>query len=658
MSLDDALRRGRDAVVASIISARGIPADRERWLQFQAHREGMKRRLIRSSEFAFLFDDVVRKEDRWEQYLDDQGLLAGWTKTDTSKKPSTKLDVLADNAKEHPQLEPLLELQRKLDLLDKSSTAIGDDGRNRSELRAYATSTGRYTRRNGEMLVSKDHVFRGFLRPEPGWCIADLDYSRQEWWVGAHLSGDPAMQSFAASEDIYVELARRVGQWPDGATKATHKPTRDRFKVVALGINYGMQPRRLSEEVGISLVEAEELHRAIKDEFPEFFAWTARTVAEAQRDGVIRSPLGFAMRVVDEPGFRTKPTTLLDFKMQSGGADMTRTAARLAVEAELPVGFIHHDSMVLDAREGEIADLVQRAKDVMAKAAVEVVGIEIPVEARVVHHPDSLLEPEDAERWAELCQLLDAEIAEPSEPPPKTRKTRKRKSPGGEEGPKYQQPSFGGSQANTEGVSSPNGSLLPEHREKLESSGVSDEVVQARGYRSITDRAELDALRFAPRLSPAPGLLIPLHGVDGLVVGHQYRPDTPSVDEKGKTNKYVNPRGQRMVLDIPVAAWGQLDDPAIPLLVTEGPMKADSAVSSGLCCVALLGVRCWTGTNAKGGKTALGEWRSVALNGRTVSVVYDSDLSEKDEVRDALAEFGSFLVSKGAKPYQAKERRP
>ena len=44
--------------------------------------------------------------------------------------------------------------------------------------------------------------------------------------------------------------------------------------------------------------------------------------------------------------------------------------------------------------------------------------------------------------------------------------------------------------------------------------------------------------------------------------------------------------------------------------------KADALVSIGLCCVALLGVWNFRGTNDAGGKVALADWESVALNGR------------------------------------------
>ena len=47
-----------------------------------------------------------------------------------------------------------------------------------------------------------------------------------------------------------------------------------------------------------------------------------------------------------------------------------------------------------------------------------------------------------------------------------------------------------------------------------------------------------------------------------------------------------------------------LNNPQIPLYITEGIRKGDAAISQGLCCIALLGVTNWRGTNASGGKTA------------------------------------------------------
>jgi hypothetical protein len=103
-----------------------------------------------------------------------------------------------------------------------------------------------------------------------------------------------------------------------------------------------------------------------------------------------------------------------------------------------------------------------------------------------------------------------------------------------------------------------------------------------------------------------------------------------------------------MVLDVPPAARAALGDPTIPLFVTEGVKKADAAVSKGLCCVALLGVWNWRGTNGQGGKTALPDWESVALETRMVYVVFDSDVATKPGVRAALVRLKAFLEHRKA----------
>jgi hypothetical protein len=53
--------------------------------------------------------------------------------------------------------------------------------------------------------------------------------------------------------------------------------------------------------------------------------------------------------------------------------------------------------------------------------------------------------------------------------------------------------------------------LSPAHLEMLRrGSGISDEVIAARGYRTIIDRADLPALGFKPAQCRVPGLLLPM----------------------------------------------------------------------------------------------------------------------------------------------------
>ena len=104
-----------------------------------------------------------------------------------------------------------------------------------------------------------------------------------------------------------------------------------------------------------------------------------------------------------------------------------------------------------------------------------------------------------------------------------------------------------------------------------------------------------------------------------------------------------------MALDVPPACRPLLGNPAVPLYVTEGARKADAAASQGLCCIALLGVWNWRGSNEVGGKTALADWESIALNDREVGIVFDSDVMTKTAVHAALGRLKAFLESRGAR---------
>ena len=192
--------------------------------------------------------------------------------------------------------------------------------------------------------------------------------------------------------------------------------------------------------------------------------------------------------------------------------------------------------------------------------------------------------------------------------------------------------------------------LSPAHETMLlDESGIKLEVAEARAYRTVTDAAELQKKGFSPKQHNVPALLIPIYSPAGHVPLHQSRPDTPRLNDKGKAVKYETPSGSSMALDVHPFVKDKLGDPNTPLFVTEGIKKGDALVSHGLCAVALIGVWNWRGTNGLGGKTALPEWEDIALNGREVFIVFDSDVMTKKPVHTALARLKGFLEHRGAK---------
>jgi hypothetical protein len=195
--------------------------------------------------------------------------------------------------------------------------------------------------------------------------------------------------------------------------------------------------------------------------------------------------------------------------------------------------------------------------------------------------------------------------------------------------------------------------LLPQHQEKLASSAISDDVAASRGYRSATKAAELRHFDFAPAQRSVPGLIIPLFDIRGEPAGALYRPDDPRW-QGGKRLKYEKAAGQANRLDVPPGVLPVLADPSVDLIITEAPIKADSAVSAGLPCVAINGVYGWRGRNAQGGTTALADFDDIALKDRMVSIAFDSDIASNADVHRAAQRFGQFLENRGARVNYAR----
>lgn len=189
--------------------------------------------------------------------------------------------------------------------------------------------------------------------------------------------------------------------------------------------------------------------------------------------------------------------------------------------------------------------------------------------------------------------------------------------------------------------------LLPHHAEFLRKAGVSDAVQRARGYRSVSDPADLAILGFGEKQQRVPALLIPVLDAKGDGVSHQVRPDRPRhVD--GAPLEYEVPEGSRLSVDFPPAAAAANGDVTTPLYITNGIVKADSAVSQALVCIALLGDWCWSRKDDSGERKPLPGWDSITLAGRQVFLLFDSDFVASAEIYRRLLSLADHLETKGA----------
>lgn len=191
--------------------------------------------------------------------------------------------------------------------------------------------------------------------------------------------------------------------------------------------------------------------------------------------------------------------------------------------------------------------------------------------------------------------------------------------------------------------------LLKRHFEHLsKDSGISAEIIEKRGYKSILGKQRLKEFGFSKYQLQIPTLLIPIHTVDGKIGLHIHRPDNPRINIKGKAIKYETPSGAGLRIDVPPSCRDRLMDPKVRLFTTEGVKKADSLASRGECVIDLLGVYGFKNKNEFGVTTITADFDYIAWEGREVFIVFDNDVMIKEQVRRALDILTEHLKRKGA----------
>lgn len=172
---------------------------------------------------------------------------------------------------------------------------IASDGRIHASFSQTVARTGRLSSdhpnlHNIPIRTEDGRRFRNaFIAPE-GRRLVIADYSQIELRVIAHLSKDPGLvEAFAHGIDIH----RQTASYTFGVPLAEVTPSqRNKAKMVAYGLAYGMEAYGLSQRLGISVPEADEILRAFFAAFPEVSSYMKQTVDKARRDGFTTTEFG------------------------------------------------------------------------------------------------------------------------------------------------------------------------------------------------------------------------------------------------------------------------------------------------------------------------------------------------------------------------------
>jgi DNA polymerase-1 len=403
VDLGRALLRGRFMVAAGRIEHAGVPIDVAALARLRDGWDTIKAELIARVDDAYgVFIGTSFSAEKFDQWLARADIP--WPRTATGRLALDD-DTFRDMARAHAELAPLRELRVALGQLRLADLAVGNDGRNRTLLSAFGSATGRNQPSSSKFIFGPAVWIRSLIRPESGRALAYIDFSQQEFAVGAALSGDRRMKAAYETGDPYLAFAVEAGAAPPGATKESHRAVREQYKQCALGVLYGMGPTALAERLGCDSAQARHLIDMHRHSYPQYWRWSEQTVDAAMLRGRIETSFGWRLHV----GPTTRPTSLMNFPMQAGGAEILRLACVMATEWGVEVCAPVHDAVLISAPVASIADHVEVTRESMSWASSVVLhGLRLRTDVTVVRYPDRYADDRGRAMWSTVFELLDA----------------------------------------------------------------------------------------------------------------------------------------------------------------------------------------------------------------------------------------------------------
>jgi hypothetical protein len=389
-----ALLRARYMSAPTRVERTGTPINVPSYRAITSNWETIKDGLIQEIDKDYhVFEDGSFKESFWERWVWQHGLA--WPRLPTGRLELGK-KVFRDMARSYQAVAPIHELRASLGQLkgDKPGLIINGDGRNRVGFFPFSTRASRNAPSSAEFIFSLPSWMRGLVAPRPGYGIAMLDWSQQEFGIGAALSGDENMMAAYESGDPYMQFAIQAGAAPPGATKATHSAIREAYKACVLGIQYGMAQWTLAGRIKQPVFVALGLLNAHRQVYRKFWRWSEANVDYAMSNKTLHTTFGWTLHV-DSP--ETNPRSLANFPLQAHGAEMMRLACIFAVERGVTVCCPNHDAFLIEAPLASLNQAVAVATKAMADASDVILdGYRLRTESQIIRYPGHYTDKRDA----------------------------------------------------------------------------------------------------------------------------------------------------------------------------------------------------------------------------------------------------------------------
>lgn len=209
---------------------------------------------------------------------------------------STNAEVLESLRGMHPIIEKILDYRKLTKLLSTYvvglTRAVREDGRIHSTFNQTETRTGRIssTEPNVQNIPVRTELgaeMRKFFVAPKDWTLVDADYSQIELRILAHISGDKNMiAGFEQGADIHRMTASQVFHIPFNEVPSR---LRSQAKAINFGIVYGISAYSLSQDIGVSVKEAQEYINNYLHTYQGVSDYMQRSIQQAREHGFVET---------------------------------------------------------------------------------------------------------------------------------------------------------------------------------------------------------------------------------------------------------------------------------------------------------------------------------------------------------------------------------
>lgn len=268
---------------------------------------------------------------------------------------------------------------------------IGIDGRIHASFSQTVARTGRLSSdhpnlHNIPIRTQDGRRFRNAFIAPPGRSFVVADYSQIELRVIAHLSKDPGLiEAFANNIDIHKQTASHTFGVPLNEVTSAQ---RNKAKMVAYGLAYGMEAYGLSQRLGVSVSEADAILKAFFSGFPQLSTYMASTIAQAKRDGFTTTEFGRIRPLpeLNSNNFRLREAAerqAMNAGIQGLAADIFKVALVKLDQAlehfEARIVLQVHDEVIVECEDGILSEVEKLVKKVLERA----VELSVPLDVNV-----------------------------------------------------------------------------------------------------------------------------------------------------------------------------------------------------------------------------------------------------------------------------------